>query len=142
MSDKFHQPTFRLFVGHRRPLSTTEKQDLRPLFEAHGRVTNIFTKHSWSNSIVSFATTRAATLAKKALHGHTFKGVTLGIQYSRQTRCVSVRGLPQGFPLDNVRQAFRRWDLEHVERERNTKDSVEGKEDIVVVFKRISDAGD
>ena len=91
--------TFRLFVQHGRPLSSTEEErELRQLFEKFGRVTLFATRRGeWRNSQVTFSSTVEAVKAKSELDKTRFfkeNGVTLKIFFTKPSRRVLVRGLP------------------------------------------------
>ncbi len=125
--------TFRLFVHHGRPLqSAEEEQELRQLFEKFGRVTSFFTRRGeWRNSQITFASTSDAVKAKQGLDKTRFKeGMTLKIFFTKPSRVVLVRGLPERVSFDNVRREFR--GVRFVERE--------GHDVVAVTFEMISDA--
>ena len=58
-------PTFRLYVGHTRPLERHEQQQLRRLLSS--RAVKVFTRPTWTHTFASFSSTWEAIAAKEAL---------------------------------------------------------------------------
>jgi hypothetical protein len=124
--------TFRLFVQHGRPLeSSKEERELRQQFEKFGRVTSFSTRRGeWRNSLVTFSNTEQAVKAKKELDKTRLTGMTLVIFFTKPTRRVLVRGLPNNVSLTDLKREFR--GAVHVEND--------GEHDTAITFDTISDA--
>jgi hypothetical protein len=101
--------TFRLFVQHGRPLeSSKEERDLRNQFEKFGRVTFFSTRRGeWRNSQVTFSNTEQAVKAKKELDKTRLNGMTLAIFFTKPSRRVLVRGLPNNVSFSDLKREFR-----------------------------------
>ena len=125
--------TFRLFVQHGRPLSSSQdEQELKQLFEKYGRVTSLVTRRGdWRNSLVSFASTGEAQRAKQELDKHRFReGMQLQIFFTKPSHRVLVRGLPDRASFEAVKREFR--GASRVEQD--------GADMVAVTFDTISDA--
>jgi hypothetical protein len=100
--------TFRLFVQHGRPLeSSKEERDLRQQFEKFGRVTSFSTRRGeCRNSQVTFSSTSEAIKAKETLDKTRLNGMTLKILFTKPSRRVLVRGLPNNVSLTDLKKEF------------------------------------
>jgi hypothetical protein len=124
--------TFRLFVQHGRPLeSSKEERELRQQFEKFGRVTLFSTRRGeWRNSQVTFSNTEQAVKAKEGLDETRLNGMTLKILFTKPSRRVLVRGLPNNVSFSDLKKEFH--GAVHVEND--------GEHGVAVTFDTISDA--
>lgn len=87
--------TFRLFVLHKRPLTSDERGELRREFDKVAPVRNFFSKDGSSSSMVSFADTATAVIARQRMNGVSFHDVYLHVRFTKPTTRVLVRGFKE-----------------------------------------------
>ena len=62
-------PTFRLYVGHGRPLSNAEYDELREQLASFGPLKELASRPEWRYAFASFQCTQDAIRARKDLDG-------------------------------------------------------------------------